>query len=75
MRFENSRVYSASNAGKVKIGSKGHFADNIEELKKVVSENHSHYITEVLDIYDGPRPFQLKNVNEPVAYFYLIEDK
>ena len=38
MKFVKTRVYTAFNADEVKVGSKGYFADTINELKRKVDE-------------------------------------
>ena len=37
MTFDKSRVYTALNADEVKPGSKGYFANTVEDMKKLVS--------------------------------------
>ena len=54
MKFDESRVYTALNADKLKAGSRVIVADNLASLKKKVAafydENAIAYITEICDI-------------------------
>ena len=41
MEFDESKIFTMVNADKVKLGSKGYFADSLKELKIAVEQERS----------------------------------
>lgn len=75
MEFDESKVYTLINADKVKIGSKGYYADNLKTLKERVNSHSGRWLGEVDKIYDTSSTyrFAIKN-NTKFALFYLVEE-
>lgn len=73
MRFSKTRVYSACNADEVKVGSRGYFADSINELKKKVDEG-SELLT-LTKIYgeESAARFSVSPMSRCIL-FYLVEE-
>lgn len=73
MEFDKTRVYSACNADEVKVGSKGYFADSINELKKKVDEG-SELLT-LTKIYgeESATRFSVSPISSYIL-FYLVEE-
>lgn len=76
MEFDKSRVFTALNAGEVKIGSKVIAANNIDSLKCKVHAREE--ISEVIKIFDASyeRRFQLLKEDYKGAYpfVYLVSE-
>ena len=77
MTFDKNKVYTALNADEVKIGSKGYFADSLEDLRAFVSEDDDPCtLFEVLGEEYGRR---FDEGGNPWNLFYLVgapaEDK
>ena len=75
MEFDESKVYTPINADKVKIGSKGYYADNLKTLKERVNSHSGRWYGEVDKIYDtgSAYRFGIKN-NTQFILFYLVEE-
>lgn len=75
MEFNKAKVFTALNADKVKIGSKGYYADNLKTLKERVNSHSERWCGEVDKIYDtgSTYRFAIKN-NTEFALFYLVEE-
>lgn len=75
MEFDESKVYTLINADKVKIGSKGYYADDLKTLKERVNSHSRRWRGEVDEIYDidSPYRFAIKN-NTKFALFYPVEE-
>lgn len=73
MKFYKNKVYTASNADEVKVGSKGYFADSINELKKKVDEGNE--LLTLTKIY-GEESATRFSVSPTSSYilFYLVEE-
>lgn len=73
MEFDKTRVYSACNADEVKVGSKGYFADSINELKKKVDKGNE--LLTLTKIY-GEESATRFSVSPILSYilFYLVEE-
>ena len=78
MTFDKSRVYTALNADEVKPGSKGYFANTVEDMKKLVSRGTG--LKEVFKIepedYSYRFAITLRTEHELMAFnlFYLVEE-
>ena len=75
MEFDESKVYTPINADKVKIGSKGYYADALKTLKERVNSHSERWLGEIDKIYDTASTyrFAIKN-NTKFALFYLVEE-
>ena len=75
MEFDESKVYTPVNADKVKIGSKGYYADDLKTLEERVNSHSGRWLGEVDKIYDTDSTyrFAIKN-NTKFALFYLVEE-
>lgn len=72
MKFDKTRVYTASNADEVKVGSKGYFADNISELKSKISEGDEPLT--LAEIYGEEAATRFATLSASVYFlFYLVE--
>lgn len=73
MEFDKTRVYSLCNADKVKVGSKGYFADSINELKKKVNEGNE--LLTLVKIYgeESATRFSVSTISSYIL-FYLVEE-
>ena len=72
MEFDESKVYTLVNADKVKLGSKGYFADSLKELKIAVEQEHSDNYGEVTEIDDDSYINRFKIGNYLFGLFYLV---
>lgn len=75
MEFDESKVYTLINADKVKIGSKGYYADDLKTLKERVNSHSRRWYGEVAKIYDIDLTYRfvIKN-NTKFILFYLVEE-
>lgn len=73
MEFDKTRVYTALNADEVKIGSKGYFADSINDLKKKV--NDGNVLLTLTKIYgeESATRFSISPISSYIL-FYLVEE-
>ena len=73
MEFDKTRVYTAFNADEVKVGSKGYFADSINELKKKV--NNDNELLTLTKIYgeESATRFSVSPISSYIL-FYLVEE-
>lgn len=72
MTFDKNKVYTALNADEVKVGSKGYFADSLEDLRAFVSEDDDPCtLFEVLGEEYGRR---FDEGGNPWNLFYLVEE-
>ena len=62
MEFDESKLYTLVNADKVKIGSKGYYADDLKTLKERVNSHSGRWLGEVNKIYDEDNN-RIKNEN------------
>lgn len=75
MEFDKSRIYTVVNADEVKLGSIGHFADNIYSLQKAVQYNEKRYFGKVEDIKDNCTGFRfVADSGACFSLFYLVEE-
>ena len=75
MKFDESNVYTAANADKVRIGSKGYYADCFGRLKEVVSNNSEVYYGELTAIHNDYRPNRFEmNTTSSWILFYPVEE-
>lgn len=72
MEFDTTRVFTALNAGEVKVGSKGYFADNLEELKRYVKTDS--YLLTLTSIEDAGQTYRFNAQNYSYALFYLVKE-
>lgn len=74
MEFDKSKVYTVLNANKVKIGSRGYFAENLKSLRDAVEENIQYgEISEIKDESFAGR-FRTKGDGCCYSLFYLMEE-
>lgn len=77
MELDESKLFTLVNADKVKIGSKGYYADDLKTLKERINSHskNKEYFGEVDKIYDtgATYRFAIKN-NTKFALFYLAEE-
>ena len=75
MEFDESKVYTPINADKVKIGSKGYYADNLKTIKEIVDSHSERWLGKVDKIYgtDSTYRFAIKN-NTKFVLFYLVDE-
>lgn len=73
MDFDETRLYTAFNADKVKVGSKGYFADSISELKRKITEGEAPL--NLIEIY-GEEAVTRFAIAPTSSYFlfYLVEE-
>lgn len=74
-KYDETKVYTALNAHKVKAGSRGYFADNLKTLKEAVEHRRSRdygTVEKILD-EDNSCRFSMKDVCG-FALFYLSDD-
>ena len=72
MTFDKNKVYTALNADEVKVGSKGYFADNLEDLRAFVSEDDDpRTLIEVMGEEYRCRFHEGENIWN---LFYLVEE-
>ncbi len=75
MKFDVSKVYTVLNADALKIGSKGYYADNLETLKKRVSNEDSGSYGIVTEISGENHLYRFRLYGTwDLAFFYLIEE-
>lgn len=75
MEFDESKVYTPINADKVKIGSKGYYADDLKTLKERVNSHSRRWRGEVDKIYDTDSTYRFAiKSNTKFALFYLVEE-
>lgn len=77
MEFDKSKVYTALNAGEVKVGSKGYFADNMSKLRERVADRQElHKIDKIADETYFCRLCWEDEKKQPHsnALFYLVEE-
>lgn len=79
MEFDKSKVFTALNAGEVKVGSKGYFADNIAELQRCVFTEDKDYFCTITGIMPESESYRfLADVcnNKEVSWllFYFVEE-
>lgn len=74
MEFDKSKVYTVLNANKVKIGSRGFFAENLKSLRDAVEENIQY--GEIREIKDESFAGRFRTKGDGCCYslFYLIEE-
>lgn len=73
MEFDKTRVYTALNADEVKVGSKGYFADSINDLKKKVNDgNELLTLTKIYGEESATR-FSVSPISSYIL-FYLVEE-
>lgn len=74
MEFDKSKVYTVLNATKVKIGSRGYFAENLKSLRDAVEENIQY--GEIREIKDESFAGRFRTKGDGCCYslFYLIEE-
>lgn len=75
MEFDESKIFTMVNADKVKLGSKGYFADSLKELKIAVEQERSERYGEITEIDDDSHSDRF--CNKYIYYyslFYLVEE-
>lgn len=75
MKFNVDKVYTSLNADKVKIGSKGYYADTLNCLKDKVKNGYNGSIGTIDEIKDDlyKNRFNIKGGNA-YCLFYLLDD-
>lgn len=73
MKFDKNRLYTAFNADKVKVGSKGYFADSISELKRKINESEAPFTLTKIYGEEAAARFSISPVTSYIL-FYLIEE-
>lgn len=75
MKFNVDKVYTSLNADKVKIGSKGYYADTLNCLKDKVKNGYNGSIGTIDEIKDDlyKSRFNIKGGNA-YCLFYLLDD-
>lgn len=84
MKIDESKIYTLLTADKVRLGSKGYFADTLKNLREVVDQERSENYGEIGEIKDNSyiARFKIKNfdIEESLAnpfrsygLFYLVE--
>ena len=75
MKFNVDKVYTSLNADKVKIGSKGYYADTLNCLKDKVKNGYNGSIGTIDEIKDDlyKNRFNIKGDNA-YCLFYLLDD-
>ncbi len=73
MDIDNNRLYTAFNADKVKVGSKGYFADSIHELKRKINESEAPFTLTKIYGEEAAARFSITSVSSYIL-FYLIEE-
>ena len=84
MKIDESKIYTLLTADKVRLGSKGYFADTLKNMREVVDQERSENYGEIAEIKDNSyiARFKIKNcdieeslANPFTAYglFYLVE--
>lgn len=75
MKFDKTKVFTALNADEIKNGSKGYFADTLENMKYVVEHEHSEYYGKVVEINGEPYVSRFRFEDEcDYCLFYLVEE-
>lgn len=85
MKIDESKIYTLLTADKVRLGSKGYFADTLKNLREVVDQERSENYGEIGEIKDNSyiARFKIKNfdIEESLAnpfrsygLFYLVEE-
>lgn len=75
MEFDKSRAYSAINADKVKVGSKGYFADNLGCLRDLVFNSSKYKPRPLMGIAKQSKMARFRDSNAmPYNLFYLVEE-
>lgn len=75
MEFDESRAYSAINADKVKVGSKGFFADNLGCLRDLVFNSSKYKPRPLMGIAKQSKMARFRDSNAmPYNLFYLVEE-
>lgn len=77
MEFDESRVYTSLNADKVKVGSKGYFAETLDYLKKSVK--YEYTTKTLIEVNDETMVYRFKRdkYEDGVVdwnLFYLVEE-
>lgn len=75
MEFDINKVYSAPNADKIKIGSKGYFSDVLKHLREAVEQERSNCYGEIAKIKEDfyAARFKIKN-DYCYGLFYPAEE-
>lgn len=73
MKFDKNRLYTAFNADKVKVGSKGYFADSISELKRKINESEAPSTLTKIYGEEAAARFSISPVTSYIL-FYLVEE-
>lgn len=73
MDFDETRLYTAFNADKVKVGSKGYFADSLSELKRKINESEEPLTLTRIYGEEAATRFAISTVSS-YFLFYLIEE-
>lgn len=73
MKFDKNRLYTAFNADKVKVGSKGYFADSISELKRKINESEAPLTLTKIYGEEAAARFSISPVTSYIL-FYLVEE-
>lgn len=77
MEFDKQKVYTALNADDINVGSRGYFADTLENLKDVVKYECSEYYGKVVEInkesYEDR--FRLEDKYDYCLFFLVEEPK
>lgn len=73
MEFDKSKVYTSLTADEIKLGSKGYYADCIEDLEKRVSSEDTRFYSSIVNIEPASAIYRFKIGVAEFALFYLVE--
>lgn len=85
MKIDESKIYTLLTADKVRLGSKGYFADTLKNMREVVDQERSENYGEIAEIKDNSyvARFKIKNCDieesltnpfRSYGLFYLVEE-
>lgn len=77
MDFDKSKVYTVMTADKVKIGSKGYYADCPKVLEERVNSDNKAYYNTLVEIAPTSEVYRFKpgaSFSSEYALFYLVEE-
>lgn len=75
MEFDKKRVYSATDADKVKLGSIGYFADSLGQLKTLVEYGKAGDMHSLTTVYSEDSAYRFSYGAMQWNLFYLIEER
>ena len=75
MEYDKDRIYTALTADEIKRGSKGYYADCLEDLEERVRSDNKACYGEVMRINPTSFTYRFKLSESDFALFYLVEEK